>query len=84
MMDLERLDVEQSVQAAAPRVEALHAELRASFPALCGTLAIPGMFVGHGLESFVTNGMTDGEIVEHTLTIVAQIRAAIRKVQPAS
>jgi hypothetical protein len=83
MMDFEHLDVERSVQEAAPRVEALHAELRAAYPALRGTLAIPGMFVGHGLESFVANGMTDGEIVEHTLTIVAQIRVAIRKVQPA-
>jgi hypothetical protein len=41
------------------------------------------MFVGHGLESFVANGLTDDEIVEHTRTIVAQIRAAIREVQPA-
>jgi len=66
---------------AGARVQALHAELLDAYPALRGNLSIPGMLVGHGLGSFVGNGMPDDQIVAHVLTIVAQIRQALGALQ---
>jgi hypothetical protein len=73
--------VNAALLGASPRVEKLHAELIAAYPALRGTLAIPGMLVGHGLGAFVANGMTNDQIVEHVLVIVAQIRQALSELQ---
>jgi hypothetical protein len=84
MTDPDHSEVERSLQETSVRIEALHAELRAAHPALCGNLAIPGVFVGHGLGSFVASGMTDDQIVAHVLAIVAQIRETVRKIQSAS
>ena len=70
-----------AIREASARVETLHAELLAVYPALRGNLAIPGMLVGYGLGAFVANGLPDDQIVTHVLTIVAQIRQALSKVQ---
>ena len=67
---------------ASTRVQALHAELIDAYPALAGNLSIPGMLVGHGLGSFVANGMPDDQIVTHVLTVVGQIRQALGKLRP--
>lgn len=74
-------EVSRSLREAGPRVEALHAELFDAYPALRGSLAIPGMLVGHGLGSFVANGMTDDQIVAQCLFIVAQIRQALTELR---
>ena len=71
----------RSLGEASARIQALHAELHDTYPALRGSLAIPGAFVGHGLGSFVANVMPDDQIVTHVLTIVAQIRQSLGKVQ---
>ncbi len=68
---------------ASARVEALHAELLAAYPALRGNLSIPGMLVGHGLGSFVANGMPDDQIVARVLAIAAQIRQTLGKLRSA-
>lgn len=75
------LEIKSVLLKASPRIEKLHAELRDAYPALRGTLAIPGMLVGHGLGAFVANGMTDDQIVVHVLVIVAQIRQALSELQ---
>jgi hypothetical protein len=59
---------------ASARIQALHAELLDAYPMLRGNLSVPGMFIGHGLGSFVANGMPDDQIVVHVLGIAAQIR----------
>ena len=66
---------------ASARVQALHAELHEAYPALQGNLSIPGMLVGQGLAMFVANGLPDDQIVTHVLTIVGEIRQALRKLQ---
>ena len=80
-MDTLAPEVEAALRKAAPRIEELHAKLLANYPALKGHMAIPGMFVGHGLGYFVTRGLTDDQIVQHVLTIVAEIRDALAKLQ---
>jgi len=74
-------EVERALQEASVRVEELRVELRAAYPALRGTLAIPGVFIGHSLGSFVANGMTDDQIVAHVLGVVAELRQAKAKLQ---
>lgn len=77
MTDPDDSEVARSLREAGPRVEALHAELLDAYPALQGSLAIPGMLVGHGLGSFVANGLTDDQIIANVLAVVAQIRRAL-------
>lgn len=67
---------------ASTRVQALHTELLDAYPALAGNMSIPGMLVGHGLGSFVANGLPDDQIVTHVLTIVGQIRQSLSKLRP--
>jgi hypothetical protein len=83
MMDPDHPEVVQALQAASVRVEALYAELHDAHPALCGSLAIAGTLVGHGLGAFVANGLTDEQIVVQVLAITAQIRDTLRKIQDA-
>lgn len=64
----------RSMCAASARVQELHGELHDAHPPFRGNLAIPGIFLGHGLGSFVANGMPNDQIVAHVLAIVAQIR----------
>lgn len=70
-------EVDRSLLEASPRIAALHAELVDAYPALRGSLAVPGMLVGHGLGVFVANGLTDDQIVAHVLVIVAQVRQTL-------
>ena len=76
-------EIARAVREAAARVEELHAELIAAHPMLSESLAVPGMFMGHGIGFFVANGLTDDQIVAHVLDIVSQIRQALAKVQKA-
>jgi hypothetical protein len=69
------------LRAASAQVEALHAELIETYPALKGTLAIPGMLVGYGLGSFVGNSMTDDQIVTLVRVILTEIRQPPEKLQ---
>lgn len=81
-MDSDHPDVLRACQEASVRVEAFRGELREAFPALRGSLAIPGMFIGHGLASFVASGMTDDQIIEHMRTFIEHARNERRKLQP--
>ena len=74
-------EVEDALREATTHIEALHAQLLADYPALKGHMAIPGMFVGHGLGYFVSRGLTDDQIVKHVMTIVDEIRLQIVKLQ---
>jgi hypothetical protein len=76
MTELER---DRAVRAASPRIETLHAELVKAYPALRGTMAIPGMFIGHGLAHFVSSGMSNDQILANVLLIVAEIRKTLEK-----
>lgn len=67
----------RALQEAQVRIVDLHAELLVVYPAFQGSMAVPGMFLGHGLGCLVANGMTDDEIVTHALVIVAQIRQSL-------
>ena len=84
MMDPDHPEVLRSLQEASARVEAIYAELLDAHPALRGSLAIAGTFVGHGLGAFVANGMTDDQIIVQVLGITAQIRDTLRKIRGAS
>ena len=59
---------------AAKRIEALHVELLDTYEVFQGTMAIPGMLIGHGLGVLVANRMSNDQIVAHVLAIVAGIR----------
>ena len=84
MTDPDDPEVARALQEASARVQELHGELLAAYPALRGTLAIPGMLVGQGLGSFVANGMSADQIVGHVLAIVAEIRQALVQSQESS
>jgi hypothetical protein len=84
MMDPDHPDVTRSLREASLRVEAFRGELLAAYPALRGSLAIPGMLIGTGLGSFVANDMTDDQIVEYVGACIAQIRDELRKVKPSA
>jgi hypothetical protein len=60
-------------------VEELHRALREACPVLRGTLAIPGVFLGYGLGAFVSNGLTDDQIVAHVLSVVAEVRRQVAR-----
>ena len=77
-------EVARAVQEGAPRIERLHAALLDDYPALQGSMAVPGMLVGHGLAVFVANGMTNDQIVANVLAIVAEVRQAHAKIQDAA
>ena len=72
-------EVVRSIREAATRIEALHVELRAEYPVLCESMAIAGMFVGHGLGFFVVSGMTDDQLVGQLVSMIDQIRQSIAK-----
>ena len=80
MRDPDDPDVERSLQEASARVEVLCSELGDAYPALHGSLAIPGMLVGCGLGAFVVSGLTDDQITAHVLAVVTQIRDAVRRI----
>lgn len=73
-----------ALREAASRVEALHADLRETYPLFQGNLAVSGVFVGAGLGAFVASGLSDDQIVGHVRLIVAQIRQTITELQAAS
>lgn len=81
MMDPDHPEFARALQEASVRVEAIRGELLDAYPALRGTLAIPGMMIGHALGVFVANGMTDDQIVVQVLGITAQIRGSLDKLQ---
>lgn len=72
-------EFEHSLHEASARVVVLHDELLATYPALRGSLAIPGMLIGHGLGMFVGNGMSDDQVVAHVRTVISQIRQTMGK-----
>lgn len=82
MMNADHPEVVCSLQEASIRVEAIRGELLDAYPALRGSLAIPGMLIGHGLASFVASGMTDDQIVAHMRVFIEHARDARRKIQP--
>jgi hypothetical protein len=65
---------QDALQGASRHIEDTHQKLRELYPMLTGTMAIPGMLIGHGLGCLVANGMTDEEIVVHVRNIVVNIR----------
>lgn len=79
-MDPNSPEVASAMQEASLRINALHRELLEVCPALGGSMAIPGMYIGHGLGGLVANGMTDDQIVTHVLVIVTGIRRELGKV----
>jgi hypothetical protein len=80
-MDQLAPEVEDALREATTHIEALHAQLLADYPALKGSMAIPGMFIGHGLGYFVARGLTDEQIVKHVMTIVDEIRVQLARLQ---
>lgn len=81
VMDTLAPEIEDALREAATHIEAFHAQLLADYPALKGHMAIPGMFVGHGLGYFVARGLTDKQIVKHVMTIVDEIRIQLARLQ---
>jgi hypothetical protein len=71
---------QSALQSASGHIEELHQKLRELYPMLTGTMAIPGMLLGHGLGCLVANGMTDEEIVVQVHGIVAHIRETVARV----
>jgi hypothetical protein len=71
----------RSLQEAQVRIEELHTDLLAAYPAFQGSMAVVGMLIGHGLGCLVSNEMTDEQIVAHVLDIVSQIRQTRDKFQ---
>jgi hypothetical protein len=75
-------DFEDALGKATMRLVEIDAELREALPELRGTLAIPGVFLGHGLGSFVArSGMSDDEIiamVRENLGVIRQGMALLR------
>ena len=67
-------ELEAALHAASERVQQMRTELHDEFPAFRGTLAVAGVLVGHGLASFVSNGMTDEQIIVQMVAILAEIR----------
>jgi len=81
MMDPDHPEFARALQEASIRVEAIRGELLEAYPVLRGSLAIPGMMIGHALGVFVANGMTDDQIIVQVLAITAQIRGTLDKIQ---
>jgi hypothetical protein len=67
-------EVAAALREATQRIDELHMELLAAFPVFQGTLALPGILIGHGLGALVVNGMTNDQIIAKVLAIVAGIR----------
>ena len=67
-------EIAAALRDATKRIDDLHAELAEALPVFEGTLAIPGILMGHGLGCLVATGMTNDQIVAHVLAIVAGIR----------
>ena len=67
-------EIAAALRNAIVRIDELHAELLDTFPIFQGTMAIPGILIGHGLGALVTKGMTNDQIVAHVLAIVSCIR----------
>jgi hypothetical protein len=84
VIDPDDPEVARSIREASARIEELLVELLAAHPMLRETLAVPGMFVGCGLGSFVGSGMTDNQIAAQVLSIVAQIRQGLASARAAS
>jgi len=73
-MDPNGPEVAKAIEESSWRIEALRRELLGSFVALRGSMAVAGMFIGHGLASLVANGMTDDQIIANLMVMISGIR----------
>ncbi len=68
--------IDDAMQAISDRLRDFATKLYADFPAISGSMAIPGMLLGHGVGAFVAEDMTDDQIVKVVLEIAARVRRA--------